>query len=146
MANRRMLSREVCSSDWFIEMPLSAQALYMHLNLNADDDGCVARAQQIVNCIGASADDFRILLAKGYLIELNNKLYVISDWLNSNQIRADRKVSSIYMDELSKLKIDENRRYSLTKGMGLLEYFAKKEQEAEEAKKAREARKAKEAE
>ena len=143
MANRRMFSREVCSSDWFIDMPLSAQALYLHLNLNADDDGCVARANQIVHCIGASVDDFRILMAKGYILELNCKLYVVTDWLNNNQIRSDRKVSSIYMDELAKLRIDENRRYSLDRGLPLIEYIEKKAKEAEDAKEARRVKRAK---
>ena len=48
MANRRMFSKELLSTDMFIDMPLSAQALYMHLNLNADDDGCISRAGQII--------------------------------------------------------------------------------------------------
>ena len=132
-----MFSREVCDSDLFIEMPFAAQALYLHLNLNADDDGCVARANQVVQCIKATPDDLRILMDNGYVLQLEHKLYLITDWLNNNQIRADRKVRSIYMDELSKVRIDENRRYSLTEGMPLLEYIELKRQEAEAAKEAR---------
>ncbi len=134
MANRRMFSREVCDSDLFIEMPFASQALYLHLNLNADDDGCVARANQVVQCINATPDDLKVLLDNGYLLKLEHKLYLITDWLNNNQIRADRKVRSIYMDELSKVRIDENRRYSLTEGMPLLDYIAMKEKEAAKAK------------
>ena len=141
MANRRMFSREVCDSDLFIEMPFAAQALYLHLNLNADDDGCVARANQVVQCINASPADLEILMENGYVLKLEHKLYLITDWLNNNQIRADRKVRSIYMDELSKVRIDENRRYSLTEGMPLLEYIAMKEKEAEAAREARQRKK-----
>ena len=129
-----MFSREVCDSDLFIEMPFASQALYLHLNLNADDDGCVARANQVVQCINATPDDLKVLLDNGYLLKLEHKLYLITDWLNNNQIRADRKVRSIYMDELSKVRIDENRRYSLTEGMPLLDYITMKEKEAAKAK------------
>ena len=137
MANRRMFSREVCDSDLFIEMPFAAQALYLHLNLNADDDGCVARANQVVQCINATPNDFKVLLENGYVLQLEHKLYVITDWLNNNQIRSDRKVRSIYMNELAQVRVDENRRYSLTNGTPLLEYIEQKRQEAEAAKEAR---------
>jgi hypothetical protein len=38
MANKRMFSKEVTNSDEFLDMPLSSQALYFHLGMNADDD------------------------------------------------------------------------------------------------------------
>lgn len=41
MANRRMLNKTVVESDPFFEMPADSQALYMHLVLNADDEGLV---------------------------------------------------------------------------------------------------------
>ena len=39
MAERRMFSKSVIWCDMFLEMPLSSQALYMHLNMSAADDG-----------------------------------------------------------------------------------------------------------
>ena len=41
MAARRMFAFAITSSDAFLDMPLSAQALYFHLCLSADDDGFV---------------------------------------------------------------------------------------------------------
>jgi len=38
MAQKRMFSNEVITSDVFLDMPLSTQALYFHLNMAADDD------------------------------------------------------------------------------------------------------------
>lgn len=38
MANRRMISREVVKKDHFLRLQPSAQGLYMHLVLDADDD------------------------------------------------------------------------------------------------------------
>ena len=39
MANRRMFSLDVVATDKFIELPVSAQCLYFHLGMRADDDG-----------------------------------------------------------------------------------------------------------
>jgi hypothetical protein len=38
MAQRRMFSKDVTNSDVFLDLPLSTQALYFHLGMNADDD------------------------------------------------------------------------------------------------------------
>ncbi len=42
MANKRMFSNQIINSDVFLDMNMSAQALYFHLNMNADDDGFVS--------------------------------------------------------------------------------------------------------
>ena len=41
MAEKRMLTMKICDSDAFLEMPLSTQCLYFHLNMRADDDGFI---------------------------------------------------------------------------------------------------------
>ena len=40
MAERRMFAKTIIDSDAFLDMPLSAQALYFHLSMRADDDDC----------------------------------------------------------------------------------------------------------
>ena len=61
MAQRRMFSLQVVDTDAFLEMPLSAQALYFHLGMRADDDGFISNARRILKLISASEDDMRIL-------------------------------------------------------------------------------------
>ena len=96
MANRRMFSNKIIMSAKFLKMPASSQALYFHLGLNADDDG-VVEAFSIMRIIGSAADDLKILIAKGFIIQLNeDEVCFIVDWLEHNQIRPDRKVNSIY--------------------------------------------------
>ncbi|WP_242829298.1 hypothetical protein [Clostridium butyricum] len=46
MAERRMLSRTILDSDKFLDMPLTTQALYIHLIMNADDDGFLNNSQK----------------------------------------------------------------------------------------------------
>ena len=54
MAEKRMFSRELVESDQFLELPLSAQGLYMHICMEADDDGFVNNANRIRKVVEAS--------------------------------------------------------------------------------------------
>ena len=100
MAERRMFSKRLTNSARFIKMPSSTQNLYFHLGLNADDDGIV-EAFSIMNQINATEDDLKILVAKNFVVVLNEDLvsYIV-DWRENNKLRADRKVDSIYKDLL----------------------------------------------
>lgn len=100
MAQRRMFSNRIANSAKFLQMPTESQLLYFHLNLHADDDG-VAEAYPIMKLLGIAPDAFKVLIAKGYIRELNeDQVIVITDWLEHNTIRADRKVDSIYKNLL----------------------------------------------
>ena len=47
MAQKRMFSKKITDSDKFLDLPLSAQALYYHLNMHGDDDGFVDNTKTI---------------------------------------------------------------------------------------------------
>ena len=113
MAERRMFAKTIIDSDSFLDMPLSAQALYMHLSMRADDDGFVNNPKRIQRMIGASEDDLRLLLAKSFILSFDTGVIVIKHWRINNWIRADRKVGTTYTDELDMLTIKENGAYSL---------------------------------
>ena len=51
MAKKRMLSIDVIESDEFCSLPASAQCLYFHLCMNADNDN---RRSKLVNFDGKS--------------------------------------------------------------------------------------------
>ena len=106
MAERRMFSKRIINSARFLKMPVSTQLLYFHLGLHADDDGIV-EAYTIMNYIGATEDDLKILVAKNFVVVLNEDLvsYIV-DWKENNKIRADRKVDSIYKDLLVQILPD----------------------------------------
>ena len=100
MANRRMFSKTIISSARFLKMPQEAQCLYFHLCMNADDDG-VVEAFTIMQMLGSSEDNIRILNAKNLVKPLNDDMVAyIMDWGEHNLIRSDRKVNSIYKDLL----------------------------------------------
>jgi hypothetical protein len=106
MAERRMFSKRIINSARFLKMPISTQCLYFHLGLHADDDGLV-EAYTVINSTGATEDDLRVLVAKGFVFVLNEDLVTyITDWQENNKIRADRKVDSIYKDLLIQMLPD----------------------------------------
>lgn len=74
MANRRMFSLDVVDTDKFLEMPISTQALYFQLGMRADDDGFVSSPKRITSLIGASPDDLKLLIAKGFVIAFDNEV------------------------------------------------------------------------
>ena len=100
MANRRMFSKDVVESSRFLKMPMTAQCLYFHLGINADDDGIV-EAYNVMNMIRANIDDLNVLQGRDYVKILNSDYvtYIIH-WPVQNQIRADRRRPSIYRDLL----------------------------------------------
>ena len=106
MAQRRMFSKRIVESARFLKMPPSTQSLYFHLGLHADDDG-VVEGYNVMMQTGATEDDLKILVAKGFVTVLNDDLVTyINDWRENNRIRADRKVDSIYTDLLLKMLPD----------------------------------------
>lgn len=123
MANRRMFSTRVTESTRFIKMPATSQNLYFHLGMNADDDG-VVEAYPVMCMIGATEDDLRILVGKQFATVLNEDYVTfLNDWTENNNIRADRKVDSIYKDLLlqivpdAQLKVAKSSYYSRVKGI-----------------------------
>lgn len=105
MAERRMLSKKITGADAFIKMPSSAQALYFHLNEDADDDGFNDQIEWAKRKAHASDDDLHILLAKGYVIAFESGVIVIRHWLIHNYIRQDRYKPTVYYKEKSTLSL-----------------------------------------
>lgn len=116
MAQRRMFSKKITDTDHFLEMPLSTQALYFHLNMGADDEGFIDRARTIQRTIGASNDDMKILISKGFLIPFESGVVVIRHWRIHNYIQSDRFQNTIYQDEKSQLGYDQSKVANLNTG------------------------------
>ena len=108
-----MFSKKITESDAFLDMPLSSQCLYFHLSMNADDDGFVNNSKKVMRVIGANDDDLKLLIAKSFLIEFENGIYVIKHWWLNNYIRSDRKVNTSYRDLLNNLDQKEDGVYTL---------------------------------
>lgn len=113
MAKKRMFSIEVVASDAFLDMPLSTRALYFHLGMYGDDDGFVNNPKTVQRLVGASDDDFKLLIAKRFIIPFDSGVTVIKHWRLNNYIQSDRYHPTTYQDEYSQLIIKKNEAYTL---------------------------------
>ena len=101
MAERRMFSARITTnSARFLRLPVTAQCLYFHMGMQADDEG-VVEAFITMRQVGASEEDLKVLEEKGFIKILNEDFVsYITDWDESNKIRSDRAQQSIHHDLL----------------------------------------------
>lgn len=116
MASKRMFTMKIVDSDAFLDMPLSTQCLYFHLNMRADDDGFIDNPKRVMKIVGASQDDLKLLTAKRFIIAFESGVMVIKHWRMHNTLSQSRYHATQYIDEKSMLKLKENGSYSLENG------------------------------
>lgn len=114
MAERRCFSMSIVDSDAFMEMPLSTQCFYFHLGMRADDYGFVNNPRRIAKLVGASDDDFKLLVSKRFLLLFDNGVVVIKHWLMHNTVKNDRIKLPQYPDIAAKIFIKQNKSYTDT--------------------------------
>lgn len=119
MAERRMFAKTIIDSDSFLDMPLSAQALYFHLSMRADDDGFINNPKKIQRMVGCADDDMRLLVAKAFIIPFESGVVVIKHWRINNYIRNDRYKPTNYTEEMAQLQVKENGAYTEKLPLGI---------------------------
>lgn len=120
MAERRMFAKTIVLSDAFLDMPLGARCLYMTMGMVADDDGFVNSPKSIIRQTGATEDDFKMLIAKKFILPFESGVIVIKHWRINNYLRSDRYIHTKYTDELRQLEIEPNGAYhSRTSEVGI---------------------------
>ena len=112
MADKRMFSNSVVTTDRFFDMPMSARLLYYDMGMKADDDGFVW-PQIILKLNGSTADDLRILVARNYLIPFDSGVFVIRHWKVNNYIRKKLYKKTLCTEEFEKLSMGVDKIYSL---------------------------------
>lgn len=101
MANRRMFSKTITNSSRFLMMPQSAQALYFHFGMNADDDGFCEHFP-LMRMTESKPDDLKILQAKGFVVVFDERVLLLIDWKENNYLRNDRYTPSKYLKTYNK--------------------------------------------
>ena len=113
MAEKRMLTRKVTDDDLFIGLSASAQALYLHLSMAADDDGFCKQVSTCMFRAHASISDLEALLSNRYIYQFENGVIVIRHWRMANALRKDRYTPTIFQAELKKLELTDVGEYEL---------------------------------
>lgn len=121
MPEKRMFTKKITESDAFLEMPLSTQCLYFHLNMFADDDGFVNSPKRVMRTIGASEDDLKLLIAKAFILVFENGVIVIKHWRMHNTLQNDRYHPTDYQEEYEMLGLKDNKAYTWKQNGNILE-------------------------
>ena len=108
MGERRMFNKKITESDAFLDMPASAQMLYFHFSMNADDDGFVNSPRKIQKMCCASDEDYEMLIARSFIILFDSGIIVIKHWRMHNYIKSDRYKATNYVEEKSLLGVKKN--------------------------------------
>lgn len=116
MAEKRMLSSKITDHDNFTTLPASAQALYLHLVLSADDDGFCAQTNSAMLKAHAKKKDLEELVKRRYLIRFDSGVYAVKHWKMQNTIRPDRYHETEYKEEKALLSVKPNGAYTTAKG------------------------------
>lgn len=111
MADRRMIHRKVVESDSFYSLSEGAQCAYMHLTINADEDGFVNNAGSIASRIKGGQAKLTELVNKRFLLKFGD-VYVIKHWRMGNSLKNDRTKPPMYPGIAAAIWIRPNRSYT----------------------------------
>lgn len=114
-----MFSRDIVQSDAFLDMPVSTQALYFQLGMEADDDGFIGNPKKVIRVLGCSDDDLKILLTKRFVILFESGVLVVKHHRINNNYDKHNSKRTVYLEEFNKLFIKENKAYTLDGMQGI---------------------------
>ncbi|MBE6470919.1 MAG: hypothetical protein E7000_04325 [Coriobacteriaceae bacterium] len=81
---KTMFSEHVVNSDEFMGLSVESQALYFHLNLDADTLGELSGARRLARGYGFGADELEELRKAGYLLQLGERWFVAHYYEHNN--------------------------------------------------------------
>lgn len=103
MADKRMFNKKIIESDAFLYLSHSAQILYFHLNLCADDDGFLNNVSGIMAQTKTGQKELDELIEAGFILHVSKFVYVITHWFLHNNLKSDRFKPTICQLEKSLL-------------------------------------------
>lgn len=108
---RRCFSDKIVESDAFCSLPDNAQTLYLHLNMNADDDGFINNAQSVASKTKGGKLSLQKLVEKRFLLRFGD-VYVVKHWRISNSLKNDRLKPLAYASIAAQIWVKPNRAYT----------------------------------
>lgn len=113
MTIKRMFSSEIVRDYEFIDMPLSAQALYFQLGMETDNRGYISNGLSIIKLIGAKKEDLQTLVQRKYILIRGDKLLLQKHFpRNNGNIRADRCTETTFIEDFKNIFLNENGDYT----------------------------------
>lgn len=120
MATKRMFDKAIIETDGFLNISMSAKALYFLLGMEADDEGFVS-PNRVIRLYGGEMGDIKNLIDVGLIIPFHSGVVVITDWKQNNWLDNRRIKPTQYQKEKKMLGLTENNKYVLSNGLASAE-------------------------
>lgn len=120
MAQKRMFDRAIIETDKFLNISLSAKALYFLLGMEADDEGFVS-PNRVLRIYGGEIGDLKNLIDTGLVIPFESGVVVITDWNENNWLDSRRIKPTQYQIEKKLLYLTRNKKYVLSNSLASIE-------------------------
>lgn len=128
-----MFDKAIIDTDRFIDLSVSAKALYFLLGMEADDEGFVSY-KKVMRVHGGNEDDIKILIAKGFVIIFDSGVIVITDWHSNNWLDSRRIRKTQHQDERKLIVLTKNNKYVLSQCLASIEENRREENKEVEVK------------
>ena len=109
-----MFSHGIIEDGKFYRLPVRAQLLYVHMCMNADDEGFCTRTNLLRRELRTKQSEVEELVKMGYLYAFSDDLYLITHWRQHNRIRKDRGVSSVFTEERKRVFVRPDQAYMVS--------------------------------
>ena len=110
MAQKRMFDKAIIDTDRFMDLSMTAKAMYFLLGMEADDEGFVSY-KKVLRIHGGNEDDVKILIAKSFILSFPSGVVVITDWNSNNYLDKNRIRQTEYQAEKNLLALTDNKKY-----------------------------------
>ena len=114
MAQKRMFDKAIIETDKFLNVSLSAKAIYFLLGMEADDEGFIS-PKRVLRLYGGEVGDLKNLIDTGLVIPFQSGVVVITDWNENNYLDKNRIKKTQYQDEKKLLALC-GKKYTLLNG------------------------------
>ncbi len=115
MAQKRMFDKAIIETDNFLNVSLSAKALYFLLGMEADDEGFVS-PNRVLRIYGGEMGDLKNLIDTGLVIPFQSGVVVITHWKENNYLDKNRIKPTQYQNEVKSL-LTQGNKYVLNNGL-----------------------------
>lgn len=119
---RRCFSGKVVESDAFYALPGNAQALYVHLCMQADDDGFLNNAAVVASRVYGGRLALKKLVEDRFLLEFG-EVYVVRHCKVSNTLKNDRTKVLAYPNIARGIWVKPDRTYTDQKEPGCVSLY-----------------------
>lgn len=120
MAQKRMFDKAIIETDKFLNVSLTAKALYFLLGMEADDEGFVSPTR-IIRLYGGEYGDIKNLIDAELLIPFQSGVVVITHWNENNWLDSRRIRPTQHVKEKEMLTLTDNKRYVLSNCLASIE-------------------------